>query len=123
MVRIGAFALTRKGADFPQGSHGEKAEQTVNRGSVYKGSCITTGVRGPDNRYGPCAELSSRSDDRALAGAWVRLERRAVKVACVVLRGLGEGDLAWLPGALMTWGVATTKEIKDLRPSFIAGIY
>jgi hypothetical protein len=26
------------------------------------------------------------------------LERRAVKVACVVLRGLGEGDLAWLPG-------------------------
>jgi hypothetical protein len=25
------------------------------------------------------------------------LERRAVKVACVVLRGLGEGDLAWLP--------------------------
>jgi hypothetical protein len=28
------------------------------------------------------------------------LERRAVKVACVVLRGLGEGDLAWLPGAL-----------------------
>jgi adenylate cyclase len=29
----------------------------------------------------------------------VRLERRAVKVACVVLRGLGEGDLAWLPGA------------------------
>ena len=27
------------------------------------------------------------------------LERRAVKVACVVLRGLGEGDLAWLPGS------------------------
>jgi hypothetical protein len=27
------------------------------------------------------------------------LERRAVKVACVVLRGLGEGGLAWLPGA------------------------
>jgi hypothetical protein len=28
------------------------------------------------------------------------LERRAVKVACVVLRGLGEGDLAWLPGGI-----------------------
>jgi hypothetical protein len=28
----------------------------------------------------------------------VRLERSAVKVACSVLRGLGEGDLAWLPG-------------------------
>jgi hypothetical protein len=26
------------------------------------------------------------------------LERHAVKVACVVLRGPGEGDLAWLPG-------------------------
>jgi hypothetical protein len=37
-------------------------------------------------------------NDRALSGACVRLERRAVKVACVVLRGLGEGDLAWLPG-------------------------
>src|SRR5262245_22494125 len=35
---------------------------------------------------------------RALHGAVVRLERRAVKVACCVLRGLGEGDLAWLPG-------------------------
>jgi len=29
----------------------------------------------------------------------VRLERSAVKVACSVLRGLGEGDLARLPGA------------------------
>ena len=35
MVRIGGFALTRKGADFPQVSHGENPEQTVNRGSVY----------------------------------------------------------------------------------------
>jgi hypothetical protein len=35
---------------------------------------------------------------RALHGALVRLERSAVKVACCVLRGLGEGDLAWLPG-------------------------
>ena len=51
-------------------------------------------------RGGPCAELSSRSDDRALSRAFVMLERRAVKVACVVLRGLGEGDLAWLPGGL-----------------------
>jgi hypothetical protein len=87
MVRIGVFALTRKGADFPQGSHGENPEQTVNRGSVYKGSFITTGVRGPGNRYGPCAELSSGSDDRACSWACVRLERRAVKVAGVVLRG------------------------------------
>jgi hypothetical protein len=35
---------------------------------------------------------------RVLHGAWVRLERSAVKVARCVLRGLGEGDLAWLPG-------------------------
>ena len=35
---------------------------------------------------------------RALHGALVRLERSAVKVARCVLRGLGEGDLAWLPG-------------------------
>ena len=79
-------------------SHGENAEQTVNRGSVYNESPRATGVLGPDNRYGPCAELSSGSDDRACSWACVRLERRAVKVACVVLRGLGEGDLAWLPG-------------------------
>ena len=97
-VRIGVSTPTRKGADFLQVSHGENPEQTVNRGSVYNGSFITTGVLGPGNRYGPCAELSSGSYDRALAGACVMLERRAVKVACVVLRGLGEGDLAWLPG-------------------------
>jgi hypothetical protein len=30
----------------------------------------------------------------------VRLERSAVKVARCVLRGLGEGDLAWLPGGV-----------------------
>ena len=36
---------------------------------------------------------------RVLYGALVRLERSAVKVARCVLRGLGEGDLAWLPGA------------------------
>jgi hypothetical protein len=36
---------------------------------------------------------------RVLHGALVRLERSAVKVARCVLRGLGEGDLAWLPGA------------------------
>ena len=35
---------------------------------------------------------------RVLPGAVVRLERRAAKVARGVLRGLGEGDLAWLPG-------------------------
>ena len=35
---------------------------------------------------------------RVLHGALVRLERSAVKVARCVLRGLGEGDLAWLPG-------------------------
>jgi hypothetical protein len=62
MVRIGGFALTRKGADFPQVSHGENPEQTVNRGSVYNGSFITTGVLGPGNRYGPCAELSSGAE-------------------------------------------------------------
>jgi hypothetical protein len=32
-------------------------------------------------------------------GALVMLERSAAKVARCVLRGLGEGDLAWLPGA------------------------
>jgi predicted ATPase len=36
---------------------------------------------------------------RVLHGTLVRLERSAGKVACCVLRGLGEGDLAWLPGA------------------------
>jgi hypothetical protein len=35
---------------------------------------------------------------RVLHGTLVRLERSAVKIACCVLRGLGEGDLAWLPG-------------------------
>jgi hypothetical protein len=98
MVRIGVSTPTRKGADFLQVSHGENTEQTVNRGSVYNESSRATGVLGPDNRYGPCAELSSGSYDRALGGACVMLERRAVKVAGVVLRGLGEGDLAWLPG-------------------------
>ncbi len=51
-------------------------------------------------RGGPCAELSSRSYDRALDGACVRLERRAVKVAGVVLRGLGGCEPTWLPGGL-----------------------
>jgi hypothetical protein len=27
------------------------------------------------------------------------------KVARCVLRGLGEGDLAWLPGGRFTWGI------------------
>ena len=49
-------------------------------------------------RGGPCAGLSLRSDDRALSGACVRLERRAVKVACVVLRGLGGCEPTWIPG-------------------------
>jgi hypothetical protein len=31
-------------------------------------------------------------------GALVMLERSAAKVARCALRGLGEGDLAWLPG-------------------------
>jgi tetratricopeptide (TPR) repeat protein len=35
-------------------------------------------------------------------GALVMLERSAAKVARCVLRGLGEGDLAWLPGGQMT---------------------
>ena len=47
---------------------------------------------------------------RVLHGALVRLERSAVKVARCVLRGLGEGDLAWLPGAVMKWSFATTHE-------------
>jgi len=92
------FAPRRKAADFLRVSHGENTEQIVNRGSVYKGSPRATGVLGPGNRYGPCAELSSRSYDRALSGACVRLERRAVKVACVVLRGLGGREPTWLPG-------------------------
>src|SRR6266542_4397114 len=100
MVRIGVSAPTRKGADFLQVSHGENPEQTVNRGSVYNESPRATGVLGPDNRYGPCAELSSGSDDRACSWACVRLERRAVKVACVVLRGLGGCEPTWLPGAV-----------------------
>jgi hypothetical protein len=52
---------------------------------------------------GHCEVLSLRFHDRAPYGAFVMLERRAVKVACVVLRGLGEGDLAWLPGGLPSW--------------------
>src|SRR5919109_1929410 len=52
---------------------------------------------------GHCEVLSLRSHDRAPYGAFVMLERRAVKVACVVLRGLGEGDLAWLPGDRLNW--------------------
>ena len=43
------FAPRRKAADFLQVSHGEKAEQTVNRGSVYNGSPRATGVLGPGN--------------------------------------------------------------------------
>jgi NAD(P)-dependent dehydrogenase (short-subunit alcohol dehydrogenase family) len=39
---------------------------------------------------------------RVLHGTLVRLERSAGKVACCVLRGLGEGDLAWLPGVKKT---------------------
>jgi hypothetical protein len=35
-------------------------------------------------------------------GALVILERSAAKVARCVLRGLGEGDLAWLPGDIET---------------------
>ncbi len=56
------FAPRRKAADFLQVSHGEKTEQTVNRGSVYNGSPRATGVLGPGNRYGPCAELSSGAE-------------------------------------------------------------
>jgi hypothetical protein len=59
---IGVSAPTRKGADFLQVSHGENTEQTVNRGSVYKGSLRATGVLGLGNRYGPCAELSSGAE-------------------------------------------------------------
>jgi hypothetical protein len=36
-VRIGVYAPTRKGADFPQVSHGENTEQTFNQGYVYNG--------------------------------------------------------------------------------------
>jgi hypothetical protein len=43
-------------------------------------------------------------NDRALSGACVRLERRAVKVACVVLRGLGGCEPTWLPGAALPKG-------------------
>jgi hypothetical protein len=52
---------------------------------------------------------------RVLHGTLVRLERSAVKVARCVLRGLGEGDLAWLPGAIMTRGVATTDEKGEVK--------
>jgi hypothetical protein len=38
------------------------------------------------------------SEARALTGAWVRLERSAVQVAGVVLRGLGGCAPTWLPG-------------------------
>jgi hypothetical protein len=40
----------------------------------------------------------------------VRLERSAVKVARCVLRGLGEGDLAWLPG-----GVSNTQHLSEVQ--------
>src|SRR5262245_5502388 len=84
------LAPTRKGADFLQVSHGEKAEQTSNPGDVYKGEPEVPSDPCPSGmaRGGPCAELSLRSDDRALSGACVRLERRAAKVARCVLRGL-----------------------------------
>jgi Transposase IS200 like len=38
------------------------------------------------------------ADARVLYRTCVRLERRAVKVACVVLRGLGGCEPTWLPG-------------------------
>jgi hypothetical protein len=45
-------------------------------------------------------------------GALVMLERSAAKVARCVLRGLGEGDLAWLPGDLWpACGQAHTQSI------------
>jgi len=37
---------------------------------------------------------------RVSYGTLVMLERSAAKVARCVLRGLGEGDLAWLPGGV-----------------------
>jgi hypothetical protein len=46
----------------------------------------------------------------------VRLERSAGKVARCVLRGLGEGDLAWLPGALLqSWLEEDTTDDPDGR--------
>jgi hypothetical protein len=49
------------------------------------------------------------AEGRALHGAVVRLERSAVKVACSVPRGLGEGDLAWLPGGCFPIHLAISK--------------
>ena len=45
-----------------------------------------------------------------LHGALGMLERSAGKLARSVLRGLGGRESTWLPGALMTWGGATTDE-------------
>jgi hypothetical protein len=47
---------------------------------------------------------------RVLHGALVMLERSAAKVARCVLRGERSREAPDLPGALMTWGVATTDE-------------
>jgi hypothetical protein len=63
--------------------------------------------------------LHRRVPHRAL----VMLERSAGKLARSVLRGERSREAPDLPGAFMMWGIATTDEIKDLRPSFIAGIY
>jgi hypothetical protein len=64
------------------------------------GSLVLQAASGifPVKMQGPCEVLSSRSHDRALHWAFVMLERRAVKVACAVLRGRGGGNTALLPG-------------------------
>ncbi len=47
-------------------------------------------------------------------GALVMLERSAAKVARCVLRGLGEGDLAWLPGGITVDGRLTRRQSRIL---------
>jgi hypothetical protein len=62
---------------------------------------------------GPRAGIRQRCigrSHRVPHGALVRLERSAAKVARCVLRGLGEGDLAWLPGAAVAFNTNLTSQ-------------
>ena len=64
---------------------------------------------------GPCEVLSSRSCDRVLYWVFVMLERRAVQVACAVLRGQGGGDTALLPGGANGAEERTKRQPDTLR--------
>ena len=91
-----------QGCRLPAGVTGRAIVTNLHIGPVDKGDPrVTSGqghARACMEMQGPCAVLSSRSCDRAPSWALVMLERRAVQVACAVLRGQGGGDTALLPG-------------------------